>query len=94
MKNGKSYLPKAEEIKRKWHFIDAEGQVLGRLAVRVSTLLTGKRKAIYASALTAEIFVVLTNVSKCFKPEKNLNRKRRFLTRDIPEAESWFLIQN
>lgn len=78
MKNGKSYLPKAEEIKRKWHFIDAEGQVLGRLAVRVSTLLTGKRKAIYASSVDCGDFVVLTNVSKMVLTGKKLEQKTAF----------------
>jgi large subunit ribosomal protein L13 len=78
MKNGKSYLPKAEEIKRKWHFIDAEGQVLGRLAVRVATLLTGKRKAIYTSSVDCGDFVVLTNVSKIVLTGKKLEQKTAF----------------
>ena len=64
MKNGKTYLPKTEEIKRKWHFIDADGQVLGRLAVRVAALLRGKRKAIYTSHVDCGDFVVVTNLGK------------------------------
>ena len=75
MKNGKTYLPKTEEIKRKWHFIDADGQVLGRLAVRVAALLRGKRKAIYTSHIDCGDFVVLTNVSKIVLTGKKLEQK-------------------
>ncbi|GAB1401698.1 50S ribosomal protein L13 [Elusimicrobiota bacterium] len=78
MKNGKSYLPKAEEIKRKWHFIDADGQVLGRLAVRVAALLTGKRKAIYTSSVDCGDFVVLTNLSKLVLTGRKLEQKTAF----------------
>ena len=78
MKNGKSYLPKAEEIKRKWHFIDADGQVLGRLAVRVAALLTGKRKAIYTSSVDCGDFVVLTNLSKVVLTGRKLEQKTAF----------------
>ncbi len=78
MKNGKTYLPKTEEITRKWHFIDADGQVLGRLAVRVAALLRGKRKAIYTSHIDCGDFVVLTNVSKIVLTGKKLEQKTAF----------------
>ncbi|MEA5000340.1 MAG: 50S ribosomal protein L13 [Endomicrobiaceae bacterium] len=78
MKNSKTYLPKVEEIKRKWHFIDADGEVLGRLAVRVAALLRGKRKAIYTSHIDCGDFVVLTNVSKVVLTGKKLEQKTAF----------------
>ena len=78
MKNGKTYLPKEGEITRKWHFIDADGQVLGRLAVRVAALLRGKRKAIYTSHIDCGDFVVLTNVSKIVLTGKKLEQKTAF----------------
>ncbi len=84
MKNGKSYLPKAEEIKRKWHFIDADGQVLGRLAVRVAALLMGKRKAIYTSSVDCGDFVVLTNLSKMVLTGKKLEQKTAFTYSGYP----------
>lgn len=78
MKNGKSYLPKTEEIKRKWHVIDAKDQVLGRLAVRVAYLLTGKRKVIYAPYVDCGDFVVVTNLSKMVLTGKKLEQKTAF----------------
>ena len=78
MKNGKTYLPQKEEKKRKCHFIDAEGKVLGRLAVEVSALLRGKGKAIYTSHIDCGDFVVLTNISKIVLTGKKLEQKAAF----------------
>ena len=40
----RTYSPKASEITRKWHVVDAEGLVLGRLATEVARILRGKHK--------------------------------------------------
>src|SRR5262245_38847771 len=40
----KTYLPKVNLDQRKWHVIDADGAVLGRLAVQVADLLRGRHK--------------------------------------------------
>ncbi len=40
----KTYMPKKEEIVRKWYVVDAKGQTLGRLASEVAKVLTGKNK--------------------------------------------------
>ena len=47
----RTYQPKAKEIKREKHTIDATGQILGRLATRVAGLLMGKGKPDYAPQL-------------------------------------------
>ncbi|MCJ7805397.1 50S ribosomal protein L13 [Patescibacteria group bacterium] len=60
----KTFQPKEKEIKRVWHLIDAKGQVLGRLATKVSGLLMGKGKATYAPHLDSGDFVVVTNAEK------------------------------
>ena len=39
-----TYTPKAGDITRTWHVIDATDVVLGRLAVQSATLLRGKPK--------------------------------------------------
>ena len=39
-----TYFPKAGEIVRKWHVVDANGQTLGRLASQVARVLMGKEK--------------------------------------------------
>ena len=49
---------------RKWHVINAEGAVLGRLAVQVANLLRGRNKPIYTPHLDAGDFVVVVNAEK------------------------------
>lgn len=43
----KSYIPKAEEVQRKWYVVDGTDKVLGRLASEVAKILRGKNKPIY-----------------------------------------------
>ena len=50
--------------KRKWHVIDANGAVLGRLAVQIADTLRGKNKPIYTAHLDAGDFVVVINAEK------------------------------
>lgn len=50
--------------RRKWHVIDADGAVLGRLAVQVADVLRGKNKPIYTPHLDAGDFVVVINAEK------------------------------
>jgi len=60
----KTYIPKIDEIERKWHLIDADGKVLGRLASRIATILSGKDKPIYTPHLDVGDFVVVINARK------------------------------
>jgi large subunit ribosomal protein L13 len=60
----KSYIPRGEEIKKQWHVLDAEGQVLGRLATRAARLLTGKDKPIYTPFLQSGDHVIIINAGK------------------------------
>jgi large subunit ribosomal protein L13 len=60
----KTYLPKVNLDARKWHVIDADGVVLGRLAVRVADILRGKNKPIFTPHLDAGDFVVVINAAK------------------------------
>jgi large subunit ribosomal protein L13 len=60
----KTYLPKVNLDQRKWHVIDANGAVLGRLAVQVADILRGKNKAVFAPHLDAGDFVVVINAEK------------------------------
>jgi len=51
-------------VTRKWHVIDAEDVVLGRLATQAATLLRGKHKPTYAPHLDNGDFVVIVNAGK------------------------------
>jgi large subunit ribosomal protein L13 len=48
----------------RWHVIDADGQVLGRIATRAARLLQGKHKAIYTPFIDTGDHVVIVNAAK------------------------------
>ncbi|HET7721621.1 MAG TPA: 50S ribosomal protein L13, partial [Acidimicrobiales bacterium] len=60
----RTYSPKASEITRSWHVVDAEGMVLGRLATEVANVLRGKHKPIYAPHMDTGDFVIVINADK------------------------------
>jgi large subunit ribosomal protein L13 len=60
----KTYLPKVNLDQRRWHVIDANGAVLGRLAVQVANALRGKDKPVFTPHLDAGDFVVVINAEK------------------------------
>ena len=60
----KSFIPCQEDMQKKWHVIDAEGQVLGRLATRAARLITGKDKPVYTPFLDTGDHVIIVNAEK------------------------------
>ena len=60
----KTHLPKVNIDERKWHLIDADGAVLGRLAVQVANILRGKDTPVFTPHLDAGGFVVVINAEK------------------------------
>lgn len=60
----KTIFAKKTDIEKKWHLIDAEGLVLGRLATRVAMILRGKNKPIYTPHTDTGDFVIIVNADK------------------------------
>jgi large subunit ribosomal protein L13 len=60
----KSFIPRDRDIQKQWHVIDAEGQILGRLASRAARILTGKDKPIYTPFLDTGDHVIVINAEK------------------------------
>ena len=71
----KTFMPKAEDIGRKWYVVDAEGQVFGRLASQVANILRGKLKPIYTPHLDTGDFVIIVNAEKVIMTGKKLDQK-------------------
>ena len=55
---------KASDLRPRWHVLDAEGQVLGRLAVQVAHMLKGKHKPNYSPHMLTGDFVIVINAGK------------------------------
>jgi large subunit ribosomal protein L13 len=60
----KTYMQKTADIKRDWHLVDADGQILGRLASEIAQKLIGKHKPTYTPHMDGGDYVVVTNASK------------------------------
>ncbi len=71
----KTYTPKKGEIVSKWYVVDAEGQVLGRLATKVATILRGKHKPQYTPFLDLGDHVVVVNAARVVLTGNKLENK-------------------
>lgn len=60
----RTFSPKAPDVQRQWHVIDATDVVLGRLASQTAILLRGKHKPIFAPHVDTGDFVVIVNAEK------------------------------
>ncbi len=59
-----SYMQKKETIERKWYVIDAEDQILGRVATKAAHILRGKNKPTYTPHLDCGDYVIIINADK------------------------------
>jgi len=71
-------IPKKEQIEQKWYLIDADGQILGRLATQVAQILRGKHKPIFTPHLDTGDFVVIVNADKVRLTGKKVEQKEYF----------------
>jgi large subunit ribosomal protein L13 len=72
----RTFSPKAGDIQRQWHVIDASDVVLGRLASHAAVLLRGKHKPIFAPHLDTGDFVIVVNAAKVALTGNKLQDKR------------------
>src|SRR5947208_12256142 len=71
----KTYSAKAADLKPQWYVIDAEGQVLGRLASQIAQILRGKHKPTFTPHLQSVDFVVVINADKIAVTDRRLYQK-------------------
>jgi len=62
---GKTWMAKKEEVdNRDWFIVDADSQVVGRLATQIATVLMGKHKAGYTPHVDTGDYVIVTNCDR------------------------------
>ena len=71
----RTFSPKAGDIHRQWHVIDASDVVLGRLASHAAILLRGKHKPIFAPHVDTGDFVIIVNADKVVLTGRKLEQK-------------------
>jgi large subunit ribosomal protein L13 len=76
-KSMKTYIANDIDIQsaRKWFLIDAEGQILGRMASRIASLLKGKHKPFYSPHQDVGDYVIVVNADKIKVTGKKLKEK-------------------
>ncbi|NLG26063.1 MAG: 50S ribosomal protein L13 [Clostridiales bacterium] len=71
----KTYAAKASTVERQWYVIDAENQVLGRLASQVALMLRGKHKPTFTPHVDTGDFIIVVNADKVILTGKKLDQK-------------------
>jgi len=74
----KTFIPTPAQIDRRWHLVDADGRILGRLASRVAILLRGKHKAIFTPHEDTGDFVVVVNAQAVRLTGRKLQQKKAY----------------
>jgi large subunit ribosomal protein L13 len=74
----KTYSAKPSEVEAKWHVIDADGVVLGRLASEVAKIIRGKHKPTYTPHIDCGDHVVIINAEKVALTGRKLQQKEYF----------------
>jgi len=74
----RTYYPKADEVTHEWYVIDASGQILGRLAAKVATLLMGKHKPAYTPGVDMGDFVIVINADRVRVTGRKLTDKKYY----------------
>ncbi|MDR1511081.1 MAG: 50S ribosomal protein L13 [Synergistaceae bacterium] len=74
----RTYVAKKEEVERKWYVVDATGKHLGRLAVQVARILTGKHRPSYTPHVDTGDFVIVLNADKIGLTGKKLEQSKLY----------------
>ncbi len=70
-----TFMPKADEIERKWYVIDAADKPLGKVATEAAVLLRGKHKPIFTPNVDCGDFVIIINTDKAVLTGNKLENK-------------------
>ena len=89
----KTFLAKKETVQPKWHLIDAEGVVLGRLAVKAANLIRGRHKASYTPSVDTGDFVVVINAEKVVLTGKKEEQNKFMFFSGFVGGESYKTIE-
>ncbi|ABL66024.1 50S ribosomal protein L13 [Chlorobium phaeobacteroides] len=80
----KTYSAKPGEVERSWYVIDADGQVLGRMAAEIARVLRGKHKPQFTPHIDTGDFIVVTNAAKIGLSGKKTEQKSYFSHSNYP----------
>jgi large subunit ribosomal protein L13 len=82
--NPKTYSAKRDELEARWYVIDAQGQVLGRIATQAATILRGKHKPMFTPHLNCGDYVIVVNAAKVDVTGNRLDQKMYYRHSQYP----------
>ena len=71
----KTFMLRKEDVEHKWYVIDAEGQILGKVAEKAASVLRGKHKPTYTPHVACGDNVIIINAEKVVLTGNKLNDK-------------------
>ena len=74
----RTFQAKEVDVDKKWFIVDAEGQVLGRLASNIARILRGKHKPIFTPHVDTGDYVIVVNANKVQVTGKRQEQKSYF----------------
>lgn len=83
----KTYSAKAGEVGREWYVVDAENQIVGRMASRIAAILRGKHKPQFTPHIDTGDFVIVVNAEKVRFTGKKESEKEYFRHTGYPGGE-------
>lgn len=89
----KTFLAKQETVQPKWYLIDAEGEVLGRIAVKAANIIRGRHKASYTPSVDTGDFVVIINAEKAVVTGKKEEQNEYMFFSGFVGGESYRSLQ-
>ncbi len=72
-----TYFAKSGDVTPVWRQVDAQGQILGRLSVRIATILMGKHRPQYTPHVDCGDFVIVTNAQKIVLTGRKAEQKTK-----------------
>lgn len=90
----KTYLPKVDQMEQKCYLIDAENQILGRVAAKAATIIRGKHKRTYTPFLDTGDTVVVINADKVRVTGKKLTDKVYSRYTGFPSGQREVTLEN
>ena len=89
----KTFLAKQETVQPKWYLIDAEGEVLGRIAVKAANIIRGRHKASYTPSVDTGDFVIVINAEKAVVTGKKEEQNEYMFFSGFVGGESYRSLQ-
>ena len=84
----KTFFPKEDDFQVRWHLVDAEGRILGRLASRIATILRGKHHPSFTPHFDGGFRVAVVNAEKIRLTGKKEEHKKYFRHSGYPGGET------